>query len=591
MRYSLSNKVVNSQLLSMRLVLFALILLLLCGNVRHSFAEQAKNAEEAHCAVLELFVRNDCADCPQVIKRIEAFANKRGRVKLYIHNLDEPGKHVDRFQQILQYFQLKDAEVPALYGCNTLLRKLKPDESTDEKLESLLTVAVYTRKGCAKCDAAKQFLTKLKRSYPVFEFKLHDLISDEEALDQVQALAQRYGKQAVSVPVFHFCNQLMVGWVSEESTGQKLEEVLKFWTTPCPKPKKEDDNQKTSSTKRGTNSLGGSHIQRRTAEPLEFQYVVFNAGSDSRNLIEPVMVSQIEQKVILTALADETTDDSLPPIPGGNSSAPLPPVDRPPPVDGEIQIPAATQDSDTIEVPYLGELSQSRLGMPAFTFLIGLVDGFNPCAMWVLLFLLSLLVNLRSRAKILAVAGTFVVISGLAYFAFMAAWLNVFLIVGYLPMVQLCLGIFAVVIGVIHVKDFFAFKKGISLSIPEWAKPGIYARARKIVTAENLTGAILGACVLAVLVNIIELLCTAGLPAMYTEILTMQNYPAWKSYAYLGLYIVAYMLDDTIMVTIVVVTLGRHKLQEREGRWLKLISGLIILLLGLVLIFKPTLLL
>ena len=228
--------------------------------------------------------------------------------------------------------------------------------------------------------------------------------------------------------------------------------------------------------------------------------------------------------------------------------------------------------------------------MPAFTFLIGLVDGFNPCAMWVLLFLLSLLVNLKNRAKVLAVAGTFVLISGLAYYAFMAAWLNVFLIIGYLPMVQLLLGLFAVIIGLIHVKDFFAFKKGISLSIPEWAKPGIYARARKIVTAENLTGAILGASVLAVLVNIIELLCTAGLPALYTEVLTMQNYPVWKTYAYLGLYILAYMLDDAIMVTIVVVTMGRHKLQENQGRWLKLFSGVVILLLGLVLIFKPSLL-
>ena len=172
----------------------------------------------------------------------------------------------------------------------------------------------------------------------------------------------------------------------------------------------------------------------------------------------------------------------------------------------------------------------------------------------------------------------------------MAAWLNVFLLVGYLRWAQITLGILAVTIGTIHVKDFFAFKKGISLSIPESARPGIYARVRKIVTAENLIGAIAGAIVLAVLVNIIELLCTAGLPAMYTEILTMRGYAAWKNYAYLGLYNVAYMLDDTVMVALVVVTLGRHKLQEREGRWLKLVSGAFILALGLVMIFKPELL-
>jgi hypothetical protein len=90
-----------------------------------------------------------------------------------------------------------------------------------------------------------------------------------------------------------------------------------------------------------------------------------------------------------------------------------------------------------------------------------------------------------------------------------------------------------------------------------------------------------------VLVNVIELLCTAGLPAMYTNILALQQFPIWLNYAYLLLYIAAYMFDDSLMVAIVVVTLGRHKLQERGGRALKLISGLVIAGLGFVMIFKP----
>ncbi len=246
-----------------------------------------------------------------------------------------------------------------------------------------------------------------------------------------------------------------------------------------------------------------------------------------------------------------------------------------------------TLDQNAVDVPLFGRLSAKKLGMPLFTILIGLVDGFNPCAMWVLLFLLSVLVNLRDRWKILAVAGTFVVISGVAYFAFMAAWLNVLLLVGFLRPVQIALSILAIVVGLIHVKDFFAFKQGISLSIPESAKPGIYSRVRRIVLAEHLMAAISGAMVLAVLVNIIELLCTAGLPALYSQVLSLQNYPPWKNYAYLGLYILAYMFDDSLMVGVVVVTLGRKKLQETEGRWLKLISGLVILLLGIVLLLRP----
>ena len=178
-------------------------------------------------------------------------------------------------------------------------------------------------------------------------------------------------------------------------------------------------------------------------------------------------------------------------------------------------------------------------------------------------------------------------VSGLAYFAFMAAWLNVFVFIGYLRPIQVGLAILALLIGAVHVKDFFAFKKGISLSIPESAKAGFYARVRRIVTAEHLAGALAGAITLAVLVNVIELLCTSGLPALYTNILVQHEPSPAARYAYLSLYIGAYMLDDAVMVAVVVLTLSRKKLQESHGRWLKLISGATILALGLVMLFRP----
>ena len=241
----------------------------------------------------------------------------------------------------------------------------------------------------------------------------------------------------------------------------------------------------------------------------------------------------------------------------------------------------------TVTLPLLGPVSPRGLGLPAFTVAVGLLDGFNPCAMWVLLFLLSLLVNLGSRPKMLLIGGTFVAVSGLVYFAFMAAWLNVLALIGLARPVQLALGLLALVVGGINVKDFVAFKRGVSLSIPESAKPGIYARMRRILLAENLTGALAAAVVLAVLVNMVELLCTAGLPAVYTQILTLRALPWWRDYAYLALYNAAYMLDDSIMLGIAVVTLGRRKLHERGGRWLKLVSGAVMLGLGVVLLVNP----
>jgi len=242
--------------------------------------------------------------------------------------------------------------------------------------------------------------------------------------------------------------------------------------------------------------------------------------------------------------------------------------------------------SEAIDLPVLGRVDPATLGLPLFTIAVGLVDGFNPCAMWVLMLLLAVLVNLRDRTRMLAIAGTFVLVSGAAYFAFMAAWLNVFEWLGYLRPVQVVLGLVAVTIGLVHVKDFFAFGTGPSLSIPAAAKPGIYERIRRIVTAENLPAALAAAFTLAVMVNVVELLCTAGLPALYTNVLA-QHHAGAARYGFLGLYIAAYMFDDAIMVGTAVATLSRLKLQETGGRWLKLASGVVVLALGLVMLLRP----
>ena len=247
----------------------------------------------------------------------------------------------------------------------------------------------------------------------------------------------------------------------------------------------------------------------------------------------------------------------------------------------------APPSAEGIKTAWFGELRARELGLPLFTITIGLLDGFNPCAMWVLLFLLSLLVNLQDRRKMALIAGTFVLVSGVIYFAFMAAWLNMFLLIGVSRAMQIALGGLALLVGAVNVKDFFALHHGISLSIPESARPGLYARARRILHAENFAGAMTGIVILAGLVNIIELLCTAGFPALYTQILTLRQLPMWEYYGYLGLYNLAYIFDDSLMVTIAVITLSRRKLQERAGRWLKLTSGLVMAGLGSVLLLQP----
>jgi hypothetical protein len=240
-----------------------------------------------------------------------------------------------------------------------------------------------------------------------------------------------------------------------------------------------------------------------------------------------------------------------------------------------------------VDSPLFGQLSAKQMGMPLFTLALGLLDGFNPCAMWVLLFLLSLLVRLRDRRRMALIAGTFVLISGAVYFAFMAAWLNVFLAVGFSNPVRVGLALLALAIGAINVKDYFALGRGPSLAIPGTARYALVARMARLRDTQSLPALLLGVAALAVVVNFVELLCTAGLPAVYTAVLTQQDLPPAAHYGYLGLYILGYLADDSLMVGAAVLALGSGKLDERGARVLKLLSGSVMLVLGAVLLWRP----
>ena len=243
-----------------------------------------------------------------------------------------------------------------------------------------------------------------------------------------------------------------------------------------------------------------------------------------------------------------------------------------------------------ITVPLIGKLDPASLSLPVVTVVLGGLDAFNPCAFFVLLFLLSLMVHVRKRSHMAIVGGTFVLFSGVLYFLFMAAWLNIFLIVGHLALVTTVAGLIAVAMGAVNVKDYFWFKRGISLSIPERAKPGLFQRMRGLVATSNLPSILAGTITLALAANAYELLCTAGFPMVFTRILTLNELSPAAHYLYLALYNVVYILPLLAIVVVFIVTLGVRKLSEEEGRILKLLSGLMMLGLGVVLLVAPDML-
>jgi len=240
-----------------------------------------------------------------------------------------------------------------------------------------------------------------------------------------------------------------------------------------------------------------------------------------------------------------------------------------------------------VQLPLLGTIDPSNWGLPILTAVIAGLDAFNPCAFFVLLFLLSLMVHARSRARMLLVGGTFVLFSGLIYFIFMAAWLNVFLWIGELRIVTMIAGLIAVGLAAVNIKDYFWFKSGPSLSIPDSKKPGMYQRMRNLVAAPSVLAMLAGTAVLAIVVNSYELLCTAGLPMVYTRILTLREADSFVFYMYLVFYNVVYIIPLLAIVGLFVMKFGSRKLGESEGRLLKLMSGMMMLGLGAVMLFAP----
>lgn len=251
---------------------------------------------------------------------------------------------------------------------------------------------------------------------------------------------------------------------------------------------------------------------------------------------------------------------------------------------------ATGDDTREVRIPGLGRVDMSSWSLPLATVLIAGLDAFNPCAFFVLLFLLSLLVHARSRARMLAIGGVFVAISGVWYFAFMAAWLNVFMWIGELRVVTAAAGVLALVLGAINVKDFIRPSVGPTLSIPESAKPKLFRRMRALVNSSSMWTMVAGTIVLAAAANSYELLCTAGFPMVYTRILTLHALGPAGYYGYLALYNVVYIIPLAAIVAVFAKTLGSRKLQEHEGRALKLLSGLMMIELGVVLAAAPQLL-
>lgn len=244
-----------------------------------------------------------------------------------------------------------------------------------------------------------------------------------------------------------------------------------------------------------------------------------------------------------------------------------------------------------VDLPLFGRIDPSSISFPLFTLLIALADGINPCAFYVLIVLLGLLLHVPSRRRVALYGGAFVVMSAAVYFSFMSAWLGFFLAIGGSRWITILLGGVLVGMGLVNLKELIWFKRGVSLMIPARAKPGLLRRMRRIADSASLPIALTGIAALAFVVNLVELGCTLGLPAVYTRLLSLHTgLSSARRFAYLVLYNVIYGVPLAVIVAAYVFTLARIAMTERRAKILKAVSGLLLVAFGITFLVAPRLL-
>jgi len=244
-------------------------------------------------------------------------------------------------------------------------------------------------------------------------------------------------------------------------------------------------------------------------------------------------------------------------------------------------------DLGRIELPLLGEFDYDEYSLFSLAVILGLVDGFNPCAMWVLVYLISMILTLKDRKKIWFLVGTFIVASGVLYFLFMTAWLNVFLLIGYVRVITLIIGLIAIGAGILNVREYIRTKGELVCEVGgAESKKKTMGKIDRIVRSPLTFFTIISIIFLAFIVNSIEFACSAALPAIFTHALALSDLSTIQHYSYILLYVFFFMLDDLIIFSLAVLALDTN-IGNRYAKYSKIIGGAVLLILGWIMVFSP----
>ena len=246
-----------------------------------------------------------------------------------------------------------------------------------------------------------------------------------------------------------------------------------------------------------------------------------------------------------------------------------------------------TDEEFSVDVPFAGKFNMKNFSLTSAAALIGLIDGFNPCAMWILLFLISVLIGMKDRKRMWILGLAFLFTSAFVYMLIMLSWVTIAVKITTIVWVRNIIAIVALIGAIVNLRSFIKSRDSGCEVVDDKKRKKIFQKIRKFTSEKSLLLALIGVVGLAISVNLVELACSAGLPLVFTELLALNNTSSTMRFLYTLVYIFFFLIDDLIVFFIAMFTLKITGISTKYSKFSHLIGGIIMLLIGLLLVFKP----
>lgn len=240
-----------------------------------------------------------------------------------------------------------------------------------------------------------------------------------------------------------------------------------------------------------------------------------------------------------------------------------------------------------ITLPFIGTtIDLAAFSLPTMAIILGFIDGFNPCAMWVLVTFLLVLLQIGDRSRVWSIAGLFIIAEAIMYYLILNVWFTTFDFIGLDRIVTPIVGVLAIGGGLFFLYEWKT-SDGTCKVVDTKGRAKISAQIKKLASEPLTWLSALGVIALAFSVNVIEFACSIGIPQAFTKILELNDLGFLSTQGLMALYILFYMIDDLLVFGLALWGFEKLHLTATYSKWANLIGGLLMLLLGFLLVFFP----